>query len=147
LHERYGITPNELRQWKKDFKALGVQGLRAMGFQHLAMDDVLIEEPVHAGSEVIVGEVTIDFAGKIVVFGDLTLHIPPAEFKCLEFLARRQGSTQSKRALFVNLYREQVTPPNVKTIDVFICNLRRHLKKAGMPTLIETVSGIGYVVP
>jgi two-component system cell cycle response regulator CtrA len=36
--------------------------------------------------------------------------------------------------------------PEMKTIDVIICRLRKKLTVAGVPTLIDTVWGCGYIL-
>ena len=36
--------------------------------------------------------------------------------------------------------------PEMKTIDVIICRLRKKLAVAGVPTLIDTVWGCGYIL-
>ena len=36
--------------------------------------------------------------------------------------------------------------PEMKTIDVIICRLRKKLAAAGVPTLIDTVWGCGYIL-
>ena len=63
----------------------------------------------------------------------------------MELLFLRQGTILNKGAFLTHLYcgREE---PEMKTIDVIICRLRKKLAAAGVPTLIDTVWGCGYVL-
>jgi two-component system cell cycle response regulator CtrA len=36
--------------------------------------------------------------------------------------------------------------PEMKTIDVIICRLRKKLAEAGAPNLVQTVWGCGYIL-
>ena len=67
---------------------------------------------------------------------------PPAHD---ELLFLKQGVVLSKDAFLTHLYcgREE---PEMKTIDVIICRLRKKLAEAGVPTLIDTVWGCGYIL-
>jgi two-component system, cell cycle response regulator CtrA len=62
----------------------------------------------------------------------------------LELLFLKRGVVLSKTAFLNHLYcgREEA---EMKTVDVLICRLRKKLTEAGIPTLIGTVWGCGYV--
>jgi two-component system cell cycle response regulator CtrA len=67
------------------------------------------------------------------------------EYALLELLFLKQGLVQSKAALLNHLYCGQ-EEPEVKTLDVIICRLRKKLTNAGVPTLIGTVWGCGHIL-
>ncbi len=98
-------------------------------------------------------------AQKILRFGDLELNqgsrevtvagcrveLSGKEFGTLELLLERQGKAVRKEAFLGHLYGGP-SEPGVRIIDVFVCHVRKKLAEAGMPDLINTVTGFGYVI-
>ncbi len=75
------------------------------------------------------------------------MHLTPQEYKILVALVRALGRTLSKENLMDALYVDGIDDmPEVKTIDVFVCKLRKKLNLAqdGLGQIIETVWGKGY---
>lgn len=73
------------------------------------------------------------------------LNLTAKEYAILELLMLRRGLVLTKQAFLDHLYGG-LDEPEMKIIDVFICNLRKKLTKAGLGGLIETVWGRGYVL-
>lgn len=71
--------------------------------------------------------------------------MPGKEYGTLELLLLRQGKAVRKEAFLSHLYGG-LTEPGVRIIDVFVCHLRKKLVDAGLPNLITTVTGYGYLV-
>ena len=67
------------------------------------------------------------------------------EFAALELLFLKQGQILNKTAFLNHLYCG-ADEPEMKTIDVIICWLRKKLAVAGVPTLVNTVWGCGYIL-
>ena len=67
------------------------------------------------------------------------------EFKLLELLLKNQGRIYSKEDLESRLYGLEDLPGS-NTIEVFVSSLRKKLSQAGMPSAIQTVRGMGYVL-
>jgi len=63
----------------------------------------------------------------------------------LELLFLKQGVILNKNAFLNHLYTG-MEEPEMKTIDVIICRLRKKLGVAGVPNLIDTVWGCGYIL-
>ena len=63
----------------------------------------------------------------------------------LELLFLKQGVILNKNAFLKHLYCG-MDEPEMKTIDVIICRLRKKLATAGVPNLIDTVWGCGYIL-
>ena len=63
----------------------------------------------------------------------------------LELLFLKQGVILNKGAFLTHLYCG-MDEPEMKTIDVIICRLRKKLAVAGVPSLIDTVWGCGYIL-
>jgi two-component system cell cycle response regulator CtrA len=55
----------------------------------------------------------------------------------------REGKVVSRAALFDHMYSGTDFPES-RTTDVFICRLRKRLRKAGCPDVIGTVRGHGF---
>lgn len=99
-----------------------------------------------AQSVVVIGNLSVNLQSKIAeMFGKcvkLTLH----EYKTLELLVLRQGTVLSKE-MFLNYLYGGMDEPELKIIDVFMCNLRRKLKAMDdSRSYIETVWGRGFCI-
>jgi two-component system, cell cycle response regulator CtrA len=68
-----------------------------------------------------------------------------SEYALLELLFLKRDIVLSKAAFLDHLYCGG-KEPEIKTINVMICRLRKKLTKAGVPTLIETVWGCGFIL-
>ena len=67
------------------------------------------------------------------------------EFAVLELLFLKQGTILNKTAFLNHLYCG-ADEPEIKTIDVIVCRLRKKLASAGVPDLVDTVWGSGYIL-
>ena len=56
------------------------------------------------------------------------------------------GALAEGKSAFLNHLYCGMDEPDMKTIDVIICRLRKKLATAGVPTLIDTVWGCGYIL-
>jgi two-component system cell cycle response regulator CtrA len=65
------------------------------------------------------------------------------EYRVLELLFLSRDRLLSRQFILDHLYGG-LDAPEVKTIDVTICRLRKRLAEAGAPDLIETVWGQGF---
>ena len=98
------------------------------------------------GRVISIGELRVDIDAQTVEVNGEPVHLTGKEFQILELLALGKGSTLTKEMLLNQLYAG-MSEPDVKILDVFICNLRRKLKRAtGGRHYIETVWGRGYVM-
>jgi two-component system, cell cycle response regulator CtrA len=99
----------------------------------------------HARSALRLGPVELWLHRRDVQVHGQSLHLSRREYDVMELLFLRQGTILNKGAFLTHLYcgREE---PEMKTIDVIICRLRKKLAAAGVPTLIDTVWGCGYVL-
>ncbi len=100
----------------------------------------------HAQSVIVVGDLRIDLAARIVEIHGQKVHLTGKEFQILALLALREGSTLTKETFLNHLYGD-LDEPDAKIIDVFICKLRKKLAYAsGGLEYIETVWGRGYAL-
>jgi len=100
----------------------------------------------HAQSVIQIGDVTVNLDTKTAEVNGARVHLTGKEYKILELLALRKGTTLTKE-MFLNHLYGGLDEPEVKIIDVFICKLRRKLTAAlDGKDYIETVWGRGYVL-
>ena len=100
----------------------------------------------HAQSVIQIGDLTVNLDTKTTEVNGARVHLTGKEYKILELLALRKGTTLTKE-MFLNHLYGGMDEPEVKIIDVFICKLRRKLAAAlDGKDYIETVWGRGYVL-
>jgi len=73
------------------------------------------------------------------------LRLTPKEYALLELLVRRRGHVLSRAQIFEQLYASD-SDVGDSVIEVLMSTLRAKLARAGIPALIETRRGFGYVV-
>jgi two-component system, cell cycle response regulator CtrA len=100
----------------------------------------------HAQSTIQTGDLTVDLDTKKVVVNGIRVHLTAKEYKMLELLSLRKGTTLTKE-MFLNHLYGGMDEPESKIIDVFMCKLRKKLASAsGGDNFIETVWARGYVL-
>jgi two-component system cell cycle response regulator CtrA len=100
----------------------------------------------HALSVVQSGDLTVDLDRKTAEVGGARVHLTEKEYRILEYLSLRKGTTLTKEMIQNQLYGG-MDEPEIKIIDVFICKLRKKLANAsGGKNYIETVWGRGYTL-
>ncbi len=100
----------------------------------------------HSSATVSVGNLEVDLNRHLVLIDGVQAPLTTKEFRILEFLALRKGSVLSKTAFLSHLYGglDELEP---KTINVFMCKLRRKLELAGATGVsIDTVLGQGFIL-
>ena len=98
----------------------------------------------HAQSVVQTGDLVVNLDQKIVKVAGVRVHLTVKEYKILEVLCLRKGTTITKE-MFLNQLYGGMDEPEAKIIDVFLCKLRKKLAHAsGGKDYIETVWGRGY---
>jgi len=92
------------------------------------------------------GTLVLDTAMRTVSVADAELVLTPSEIRLLEVLLRHQGRLFSHEQLINRVYsiEREVTP---NALEAHISTLRRKLRSAGLPNLIETRRGFGYLIP
>lgn len=99
----------------------------------------------HSNSTLRLGPVELSLHRREVRVQGQAMHLSRREFAVLELLFLKQGTILNKAAFLNHLYCG-MEEPEMKTIDVIICRLRKKLATAGVPTLIDTVWGCGYIL-
>jgi two-component system cell cycle response regulator CtrA len=100
----------------------------------------------HSHSMIRIGKIELDLDCRTAVVDDQRLHLTSKEYGVLEALSLRKGIPHTKEMLLNHLYGV-MDEPELKIVDVFVCNLRKKLTAAtGGSHYIETVWGGGYVM-
>ena len=92
------------------------------------------------------GELLLDQDSRQVIASGQELKLTKKEYELLELLLLRRGRVVSRNIVLDHLYGAGDGPLS-RTVEVFLCYLRRKLSAAGLPDLIRTVAGIGYTIP
>src|SRR6516225_3516168 len=100
----------------------------------------------HAQSVVQTGDLVVNLDAKSVYIKGVPVHFTGKEYRMLELLSLRKGTTLTKEMFLSHLYGG-MDEPESKIVDVFICKLRKKLANASSgKNYIETVWGRGYVL-
>jgi DNA-binding response OmpR family regulator len=92
------------------------------------------------------GPLSIDTSAKLARVDGAVLPLTPKEYALLELLVHRRGHVLSRPAIFEQLYASD-SDASDKVIEALMSTLRARLAHAGLPDVIETRRGFGYVVP
>ena len=88
---------------------------------------------------------TIDTNARVVRSRETPLPLPPREYALLEYLVLRRGELVTRTDIEQHIYDERVEPSS-NVVDAAVCSLRRRLNDAGLPDLIVTQRGRGYII-
>lgn len=92
------------------------------------------------------GGVTFHTSRDVFSVNNRDIHLPLKNHRLLELLFLKRGRTVTNEMVFNHLYGWE-DPPHAKIIDVFVCQIRKALRKAGLAEeCIHTVWGQGYTV-
>ncbi len=106
----------------------------------------LMRRRYHAKAPVIyLDGLTIDTAQRRACFGEDPLTLTRQEYALLEQLALSRGRVLSRTLLRDQLYTSEADVAS-NVIDVVVCTLRRKIKIAGGPSVIQTIRGQGYLI-
>ena len=89
------------------------------------------------------GPVVLDQDSRTMAVDGAEVRLTRKEFDLLELLLIRRGRVVAKGTVLDHLYGG-LDEPSSRTVDVFLCYLRKKMARAGAPELIQTVPGVGY---
>jgi two-component system OmpR family response regulator len=92
-----------------------------------------------------VGDLEIDLLTREVRRGGRAIELLPREYRLLEYLMRRPGHMVTRTMLFEEVWGYHYDQ-RTNVIDVHVGKLRRKLDQGGLPPMIHTVRGAGYVI-
>jgi DNA-binding response OmpR family regulator len=89
--------------------------------------------------------VVLDALGRTVKYRGATVQLTPREFDLLEFLMRHPGQALSRDVILSGVWGYDFLGGS-NVIDVYVRYLRHKLEARGVPSLVETVRGVGYAL-
>ncbi len=132
-----------------------VRGLRAGGDDYLvkpfalaemlARVDALARRSGTVVKETVlrVADLEMDLLARRVRRGGADLDLLPREFQLLEYFMRNEGRVISRAMLLANVWDVHFDPMT-NIVDVYVGRLRRKVDAGDAPSLIHTVSGVGF---
>jgi DNA-binding response OmpR family regulator len=119
--------------------------VKPFSFAELAarVRSLLRRDAGRSGSELRVGDLTLDTAQFVARRGDQDLDLTAKEFALLRYFMTRPGDVLSQETLLEHVWDEHADP-FTNTVRVTVGTLRRKLAAAGEDAPIETVVGRGY---
>jgi DNA-binding response OmpR family regulator len=91
-----------------------------------------------------VGDLRIDTVSQRVWRGSEAIVLTSREYGLLEYLARRSGEIVSRTDIWEHVYEFDSTAQS-NVVDVYVGHLRRKTDRPGLPSLIHTIWGRGYM--
>lgn len=90
--------------------------------------------------------VLVDMASGVVTLGGRATHLTPTEVAMFDLLVKGYPAVTTRERIYDDLYsnRPECDWPEVKTIDILICKLRRKLSAIDLE--INTIWGRGWVL-
>jgi two-component system cell cycle response regulator CtrA len=99
-----------------------------------------------AQSIVQTGDLVVNVDAKTVHIKQIRVNLTGKEYRMLELLSLRRGTTITKGMFLSQLYGG-MDEPGIKIIDIFMCRIRKKLAiVSGGKDYIETVWGRGYLL-
>jgi len=121
--------------------------VKPFGFAELlARLQALVRRKYSAKSPLLhVGDLEIDTIAKQVRRSGHVIDLTAHEYRILEYLALRAGQVVTRAMVCERLYDFEKEPGS-NIIDVYVASVRRKLEEGGLPRLIQTRRGLGYVL-
>ena len=96
-----------------------------------------------------VGDLTIDAAGKRVIFRGRPVWLPPIQFRLLAYLARNAGRVVAAQEILRAVWGYEEDEAEARElVKVHVRQIRRRLGLDGQETgLVQSVRGFGYTMP
>lgn len=92
-----------------------------------------------------VEDLELDTAARVVRRAGKSIELSPREYALLEMLALRYGEVVTRTEIWEHIYEYHSTAES-NVVDVLIGHLRRKLDEPGLPPLIHTRRGHGYML-
>ena len=90
-------------------------------------------------------DVVVDSNAHLAWRGDARLALTRTEFALLELFLRSPERVLSRSEILVEVWGYDFGPTS-NSLEVYVGYLRRKMEKSGLPRLIHTVRGVGYVL-
>lgn len=89
--------------------------------------------------------IKINFKNRTVLKNDNVVQLKPKEYELLEFFVQNRNKVFSREQLIDNIW-EFSYDGDIRTVDIHIRRIRSKLDIPNIPSIIETVFSVGYVM-
>lgn len=90
-------------------------------------------------------DLELDLLRREAMRGERVLNLTPQEFTLLEYLCRNPGRVVTRSMILDKVWGMRIQPAT-NVVDVHIYRLRGKVDADGLPPLIRTLRGVGYVL-
>jgi DNA-binding response OmpR family regulator len=90
-------------------------------------------------------DLELDLLRREATRGERLLNLTPQEFTLLEYLCRNPGRVVTRTMILDKVWGMRIQPAT-NVVDVHIYRLRGKVDAEGLPPLIRTLRGVGYVL-
>jgi DNA-binding response OmpR family regulator len=112
----------------------------------LARINALVRRKYEAKSPVIrIADLEINTQARSARRAGRLMELTAREYLLLEYLALRQDHVVTRTEIWEHIY-DFNAEPNSNVIDVYVATLRKKLERGGLPRLIHTRRGLGYIL-
>ena len=102
-------------------------------------------QPVGNGTQLKVGDLTLNSLTREVHRGERLLELTKTEFDLLELLMQQPGIVVTRETIYETIWGYNFETSS-KSLDVYIGYLRRKTEEVGESRVVFTVRGVGYTV-
>ena len=92
-----------------------------------------------------VGDLSLDPLSRQVKRGSRDIALTQREYALLEYLMKNAGRELTRDQITEHVWRQDAEP-STNVVDVYINYLRKKIDTDGLPPLLHTVRGVGYVL-
>lgn len=92
-----------------------------------------------------VADLEMDLATHRVTRAGRRIDLQPLEYQLLEYLLRNKGRVVTKSVIMDRVWDYRFNP-HTNVVEARICRLREKIDVEGLPKLIHTIRGFGYVL-
>ncbi len=89
------------------------------------------------------GDLTMNLLTREVTRAGQNIPLQPKEFQILQYLMEHPGQVVTRTLLFEAVWNYDFDP-QTNVIDVHVARLRKKVEADDLPTIIETIRGVGY---
>jgi two-component system response regulator MprA len=100
--------------------------------------------PAQDAEALVLGDLTLDLRTRVATRGGTTIELTRMEYQLLELFLRNAGQVLTRELIFDRVWGYDFGV-NSNSLDVYVGYLRRKTELDGLPRLLHTVRGVGYI--
>lgn len=99
---------------------------------------------IREGDEIIEKGLVVELSGRKVTYNDEEIALQGKEFDLLVYMMQNKGRIVTKDHLFDRIWGFQ-SDTTLSVVEVYMSNLRKHLKPFGIDGWLKTLRNVGYL--